>query len=302
MRVILTGLPYFAKKISQQLAEFDPKNHYIALNSSALIMDKLKFFFLIFFSQTYYIHGGAVNASKTLDLALLLNKKIIMNWAGTDVLKATEIVKAGLANPKYIKNIQHYCVAPWLKEELAEIGIDATILDVTALDTKPKVAASITKDFTILTYIGKGREVFYGIESITDLAVKMPNITIRIAGIDDYPDLPKNITTLGWVDMQAEFENCNLFIRNAQHDGMPFTVIEALSHAKHVIFNQKFEHTQYINNDTELLKKVTTLVKKHQNQQLVPNIKGQEYVIGRFNNKKILTNLVDIFNMSVRNV
>jgi len=96
MKIIITGMPYFAKKLQQQLSSYDTKNSYLFLDTLYKKIDKIKYIFHILNSDVLYIIGGSVSNSGTIDLALKLNKKIILHWAGTDVLEASKVVNSNL--------------------------------------------------------------------------------------------------------------------------------------------------------------------------------------------------------------
>ena len=64
------------------------------------------------------------------------------------------------------QKIKHYCVAPWLQKELMTIGINADILPVTVLEKSEIKKIKYPEHLTILTYIGKNREEFHGINTI----------------------------------------------------------------------------------------------------------------------------------------
>lgn len=296
MKVLIIGLPYFAQKLQKQLSEYDKNNTYIFLNTHYNKLDKLKYIFHLINTDVIYIHGGLICCSGLIDIALKLNKKIIMNWAGSDVLKAKEMKKRGKINFNYVNKIKHFCETLWIQKELKEIGINADILPIAFCDVK-NIKFKFPDKFTVLSYIGKNRPSFYGIETIIKLAKEFPQVNFKIVGLNYCENIPKNINLLGWVEnMDNEYKNCVIYIRMPKHDGLGASVIEALSYGRIVFRNYQFPYVNYFKNYEDLKSQFQKVIADFNNGKLTINQDGIDFVRREFNKEKVLSNLIKVFN------
>lgn len=295
MTIIISGMPFFSKKLASELSEYDKQNKYIYLNTFYSIKDKIKFMFYILFADIYYLHGGDIGNSGTINLALKLNKKVVMNWAGTDVLKAQSKKNSGNYSNEYINKISHYCGSTWLKEELLDIGIKAEILDIMIINSTTKNLIQ-PKEFTVLTYIGQDRPEFYGIKTILKLASDFKNIRFRVAGLSEYEGIPTNVELLGWTDMNNEYMNMSAYIRNPEHDGLSCSVLEALSYGKVVFYNYNYNHVNYFNNYESLKNQLQEVIRKFKINELKTNNQAINFVQKEFSREKIMSKFIGVFN------
>jgi hypothetical protein len=298
MKVLLIGLPYFVRKLQKELSEYDKNNTYVFLNTQYNKLDKLKFLFHLINTDIIYIHGGLICCSELIDIALKLNKRIIMNWAGSDVLWAKKIQMNGNRNFDYINKIKHFAETIWIKNELKELGINVvSLLPITFCEIKEEVY-TFPKKFVVLTYISQERPYFYGIDTILKLARDFPDIDFRIAGIDSFDkEIPKNIKFLGWVgNMKEEYKKCVVYIRMPKHDGLGATVIEALSYGRIVFRNYKFPYVNYFKDYDDLKKQLKKFIEDFNKGKLTINYEAINYVKKKFNKEKILSNIIKVFN------
>ncbi len=220
MKIIIIGLPYFGNKLAKRLKEYDSKNKYMYLNTNSSRLDKLVYLFQIIFAKKLYVISGDICCSNTINIALFLRKKVLIHWVGSDVLKA----KKKIGTPDYINNemISHVAIAPWLIEELnKDIGLKAKLAPMMTYDKKIDIERiKLPESFSIFSYIGKNKEIFYGIDTIIKLAKDFPNIKFRIAGIDAYNEVDlKNVKFLGWInDIEEEYLNNIAYLRAPEHD------------------------------------------------------------------------------------
>ena len=201
-----------------------------------------------------------------------------MHWVGTDVINAKMAFEHQLAISSYVINSTHYCEVDWIQHELSEIGINAEIVSIASVDScKFDTVLPLPENFSVLSYIGKGREKFYGIDLLIKLAEAMPDIPIKIVGISEYSEyLPANIELLGWVDdMDKAYRDCVLYLRLAEHDGLAFSVLEALSHARYVGYSYPYPGATHVNNICGLISMVAVLRSQFDNRKLKINEAGR---------------------------
>ena len=293
MKVILVGLPYFANKISKNLTAADNKNIYLFIDASAGLWQKISYVWHILSAKVLYQIGGSHICGGTLRLAMLLNKQIVMHWVGTDVLLAQKAYQAGAVDANLIRRTKHLCEVDWIQKELLETGIQAEIAQIACFEDKISAARPLPEKFSILSYVGKGREKFYGIYQLIELAQSFPDIPIRIAGISEYSEpLPPNIRLLGWVkDMATEYHDCVLYLRLPEHDGLAFSVLEALSYGRYAGYAYAFPGTNKVANTDELHFLVKDLLERHRMGLLDVNIDGYKFIVENYMRKKVMQTL-----------
>ncbi|GLI36674.1 hypothetical protein KI811_13995 [Geobacter hydrogenophilus] len=265
MNVIITGLPFFANKIANGLSKFNHQDHYKFVNIDGSLVDKFNYIANLVKADLLYIIGGDNKFGFTLFFAFLLRKRIVMHWVGTDVLVARENFQAGKSSQFLVKYSRHLCEAGWIQQELREIGIDAKVAQIACIELAPESELSFPNEFSILTYIGRGREDFYGMKKIIEIARTFPDIAIRVIGIDSYwseEELPANIQLVGWVDdTREEFLRCVVYLRLTEHDGLSFSVLEALSFGRYVGYSYEVEGVRQVTDHASLV----NFIKEHLN-------------------------------------
>jgi hypothetical protein len=295
MKVIVVGIPYFASKIAKNLTAGDGKNAYLAIDASAGAWQKIRYVWHMISAKVLYQVGGSNICGGTLRLAMLLNKQIVMHWVGTDVLNMQEAYKVGDVDADLIRRTKHLCEVDWVQKELLDVGIQAEIAQIACFTDEIPTPPPFPKIFSILSYMGKGREKFYGIDKLIDLAQSFPDIPIRIAGISQYSaPLPSNIELLGWVnDMVKEYRDCVLFLRLPEHDGLSFSVLEALSYGRYVGYTYSFRGTYKIADMSELRDLVQSMSELHSRGLLGLNNDGHKFIVECYLSGTVMRSLIE---------
>jgi hypothetical protein len=300
MKIIFSGIERYSKILIDSLKKKYPQNTYLYINIKATFNEKLNFYYQILntdilfvtYVDTFYIHS--------VDIALLLNKKIILLWVGTDVMDAIPYIRKGLFNNNYIQKVTHVTASRWLAKELSSVGINAKYLPnfiFKKINRKYK-KVSCNNKFIILTRIAKNREKFYGIDIIIKLAQDFPNFEFRIVGIENYnvPINIKNIRFLGWKEnMEEEYQKCSVFVRYMKHDGESHAVLEALSYGKTVFYNYKFPYVNYVKNYEELKKGLINAFDKFKNKELLLNYKSINFIENNYNIDRVVSEYYNLF-------
>ncbi len=293
MNIAIIGNSYFGQILTKQLSDFDKINSYRFYNTNEKKIDKIKFALDIFKTDIVYSVSATISNGGALNLALKFNKKIVQHFIGSDVLTAIDDYKNGNINKNLIENSRYLCEVDWIEEELKEIAIEAKVASI-AIYEQRDINSSMPNKFTVLTYMSQGKEEYYGMNTLILLAQKFSDIEFRVAGIDSYNSLPSNIKLLGWVDMDKEFENSVCYLRNAKHDGLAFSILEALGYGKKVFYNYHFAHTIYFKNSNDLIEKISEQKKLFDSSKLKINQKAIDFVKKEFSKEKVLNNLVQI--------
>ena len=290
MNIALIGNSYFGVILTEQLTRYDKENTYTFYNTNEYFVEKIKFLFHIFKIDIVYSIGATVSGGGALNLALRFNKKIVQHFIGSDVLSAQLDFKNQNINKKLIENSRYLCEVNWIQKELNEINISSEVKSLMVYENflKPKLFEA----FSVLTYMGKGKELFYGIEHFIKLAKDFPHIKFKIAGIESYTNLPVNIRCLGWINMIDELQNSTVFIRNAWHDGLGFSIIEALSLGRVTFYNYDFPYVNYFKDYNDLKEQFSVCVESFNSRKLTINHEAIEYTKSIFNKEKVLNELV----------
>lgn len=292
MNIAVIGNSYFGNILTEQLRKTDKKNTYQFYNTDTKKIDQIRFIFNIFRIDVVYSVSASISGGGALNLATLFNKRIVQHFIGSDVLTAEQDFKKSNISDNLIKSSSFLCEVEWIKDELKNISIDATVVPIMAYKQEKK-----PKDFenlSVLTYMSKGKEEFYGVQDYIALAKNFPKIPFKIAGIDSYENLPHNVKCLGWIDMIKELQNTTVFIRNAEHDGLGFSVIEALSLGRIVLYNYKFPNVQSFSNRENLIAEFKKIKKTFDKGELELNFKAIEFVKQEFDEQKVISNLKEV--------
>ncbi len=295
MNIAIIGNSHFGPILTKQLSKFDKQNSYKFYNTNEKKIDKIKFALDIFKIDVVYSVSASISGGGALNLALRFNKKIVQHFIGSDVLSAIDDYKNENINKNLVENSKYLCEVNWIQEELKEIDIDANVASIAIYNTHNK-STSIPDIFTVLTYMSQGKEEYYGMNTLIKISKKLSDIEFRVAGIDSYKKpLPNNIKLLGWVDMDKEFVNSICYLRNAEHDGLAFSVLEALGYGKKVFYNYHFPYTIYFKNSNDLVEKISVQKRLFDNSKLSIDLEAIQFIENEFNENKVLSNLISHF-------
>lgn len=298
MKVILVGLPYFTKRLQKELSAFDPKNTYVNLDTYYSRKDKIRAVFQIPRADCVMSINGTVVKSNVFDIAFKKNVPLIINWAGSDVLKSLDAYRNGNFQQHYIDKPVHFCEAEWIQDELKEMNIDAEIvyfaISEGAVDLKPVSS----EQFTILSYIPERRTDFYGLPTLLRMAEQFPDIRFLVAGSDEKvleegTILPNNMKMLGWVkNMPEVFQQAHACMRFTEHDGLSNVIREALSHGKQVLYKYPFKHCLHCPDESVLKQQIEGLKKRFEDGEDLTNKAGAEFIQTTFEREAVLSNLI----------
>jgi glycosyltransferase involved in cell wall biosynthesis len=239
MKILVTGLPYFGKKLVNELREFDRENKWLFFDTYYSKMDRIRFIFHLLTADRVVSINGVSSKSGSLDWVISLKKKLVLQWQGSDVSIAVQNYRSGKFNRKYVDYGVSFTDAEWLKKELSAIDVRAGILPFKHLAVTDRSAPFRTTD--VLSYIAQDNEKFYGIEQIEALATNFPSVNFHIVGSNGQAlKSPANVIYHGWVQqdkMKALLNEHAIFLRLTAHDGYSLAVMEAIANGNYVIWN-----------------------------------------------------------------
>lgn len=213
--------------------------------------------------------------------------KRVVQWLGSDVRDLSnlpyrqnrEAVKF-LTNKKFIN--KHICNAPWLEEELKEMGVDAETV-YAPLDINEFPAVPLPKDFTVGIYFTDAQPEVYYLKHLVNVARNMPDVRfLFFGGYGNYFPQAKNMRYCGFEkDMKELIKECSMLIRITSHDGFPMSPVEFLVSGRQVIINRPTEFmnsiklspskdsNEWANQRTDLIRLIRTLKDKPLSKKVI---------------------------------
>lgn len=298
MFILVNGMPYFGKRMVDDLNEFDGNNRYLFLNTYTSKWHKFLFILLLPFCDAILSVNGVSQRSGSLDRVIKRKKRLYMQWHGTDVLLAKKRYEEGTIHRDYIDHAKHIFSAPWFIEELENIvehGEYIPISYISQIGNEDKY-----ENISILTYIPKGKEKFYGWDLIRQLALAKPDLTITVMGsTGDGLGTYKNVNFIGWVNSEQVNElmtTHSIFVRLTEHDGKSVSVSEALGKGAEVIWNYPLPGCHCIElNAVQLIQEVTLINQQIEKRGMTPNAENIEYAKEHLSRTKVMSHFANSF-------
>jgi len=222
-------------------------------------------------------------------ISKLAKKKTLCHWIGSDSLLAIKNKKRRIQTKLFSKYIDiHVTVSERIKDELAEIGIESTVL-FHGSDIEPEEIA-LPKKHAALIYFTEDRESLYGLKRIIEISKIYPDIDYYFIGhfnkkrySEMYPQ--ENLHFLGFVNLEELWPKISVVIRMTEHDGFPKTIVEAYSKGRYVIHNYPLPGVIYCQTDEEVIKELKKIVEKNQINKEGIKLFEEEFHFDKFLNK-----------------
>jgi hypothetical protein len=207
-------------------------------------------------------------------------------WIGTDVLNTCEDFHAGRLRQGPMRRAAadlHWADAPWLVEELREVGLNSSYIALPVPLEDVKVPTHLPSPFTVLTYIPDNRAEFYDGPSLLQAAKALPEVAFEvIGGTGTWLEEPlPNLTFHGWqMDVRPFLARASVVVRLVRHDGMGGTVREALQAGRHVVYSQPMPCVTYVpfQDPQALTEALRGFQERFLAGTLRPNAEGHAYV------------------------
>jgi hypothetical protein len=225
-----------------------------------------------------FLHMCGMRDLKRLQVWLgKLGIPTLILWIGSDVTS-----HAPQASRTVTADAWHWCVAPWLRDELAKSGIEADVVRITP-PWVPEPLPALPANFSVLAYGVGDRGDLYGIDFIRALARRLPDVEFLLIGAAPAEPLPDNITALGWVDDVHEvMSRTTVYVRPTRHDGLSNLVLEALAHARYVLWTYPFPGVDTATTVDAAAVRLNELRWLHMKGRLTPNHDGRNAVLNMF--------------------
>lgn len=278
-RMALNGLDHFCRRYSNLLTGGKWQVPYRTPGTTAGLAAR---FADVMRCDLAYSYTGRISMGKFLRVARTLGKsKIIMVWCGSDALFAREEHAQGLADP-WVTQLVHWSISPWLAEEVRALGVNCEYVPATQfvnLVTDPK---PLPKKFSVLMYVRDAtRSDLYGWDRMVEVAEALPHIDFNLYGLVEGQTLsgPSNIKVRTWTsDFTPFLEQSTVVYRPVRHDGLSLTVLEALSHGRHVVWSYPLTGCIHAASTDVARAELETLHAAHESGKLGLNEAGRDYV------------------------
>ena len=104
-------------------------------------------------------------------------------WTGTDVSNTLAQAARGDGMQRFddmASGMTHVAVSEWLRDELADVGIEAELAWIPAQHIwRNENLPTFPDTFTVLSYVPGGRYEFYGGPAVIEVARRLPDIQLR---------------------------------------------------------------------------------------------------------------------------
>lgn len=294
-KIALIGTEYHSKKVMQILELNNISSDYVenvvTLKSYMNLLFNYKIIFVTYVpvSMKFMIF---------LTLAKLTRTKVFLEWIGTDVENLGKR-KSGLVGKLFDLFAINLCECSWLKYELETYNVRAivgpfitfsSLFEKSGVGEIEKNEVSDPNQVQLVTYAREGREDIYSLIEICEVVNDMSNITLNVLGHrgEGFENM-KNVIFHGWVgagDVRAIYNRSDVFIRMTKHDGLSYSVLEALSYGLQVIFSYRYPCTHLATNKEELKVHIDRLLREKTDGVCLYNYNGighirDTYVVGQ---------------------
>jgi hypothetical protein len=255
------GMSFFGERL-QRIHDFSKYNPQTDIHSSVMFLG-------LYFQEDY-------------DLFKKHKGKISVFWNGSDVLRL-------LANQSWQQTLKskpdvvHFCHNQQLQDELASIGIQASVHPIFFGDVANyEPSFKPTNNPQVYTVSHPGRNDEYGVPTVLKAAHDLPDFGFHIYGVDKEDDVESvpNVKFHGLVDEQimdreiANFQGC---IRLNKHDGFSQTVMKSILFAQYPICYADIPGTMKATTFEQLTECLHSL-----KEQKEPNVKLRNMYLEQF--------------------
>lgn len=295
MRVLVSGLPYFGRRLVGALVGFAPQHSFTFFDLVGSRLDRMRFVAAVPFADLVVSLGGVYARHPLLDLAVGLGKRLLMHWQGSDVSAALDGAARGRLVRRYIDHAVHFTEAPWLQEELGALGIRCGLLLYNWAE--PSATTTPFERVGGYAYLGQGREEFYGASTVMRLAESHPGIEFHVIGTRGERLLPRpNVHVHGWIPQPAVMalqRSTPILVRMTAHDGYSLCVKQALACGDEVIWTVPHAHCHLARTPADATSIFARVAADLASRGLTRNATGMEYATRHFARERVLATVVE---------
>jgi hypothetical protein len=295
-RVLILGLPFFGERLAGELRDLGWEAEFAA-HPGRSARGWARIAWKLARADVLYLLGARAEKGSPLDRLLQSGHRrpVVVHWVGTDVLIAAEEHRHGRLSERVAAKAVHWTDTPWLVDELAAIGMRASLVPL-PVASLPNDAPPLPAEFRVLLYLPEDsfdREVFE-MDAILALPGAMPETRFVLfpSRAETLPALPANVETPGWVgNMDALYQSASVLVRLVNHDGMPFSVLEALARGRQVVYPYSLPGVTVAKTFEEARAALRTMESAHEEGSLSPNQTGMAWVREEYRYRAMLEGL-----------
>jgi hypothetical protein len=242
----------------------------------------------------HYLQGGLLLRYHWARVAL--GRPVVVHWSGSDILHV--LARRGFGGTLLRWSLRHSVTihladSPDLAREAAPLaGYEPQVIRLLPVSLKGQVLP-LPERFTVLSYWRRGREDFYGRQTVLHLARTFPQVAFIVV-VDDVPprdQWPANVTYLPIQSSLGQvWPQVSCLVRVLEHDSLSAMVLEALSRGRYAIYSKEFPHTILAANNQTAAAALQNLLTRRQ-----PNLEGAAYVNEHFDPEAEVDKLVAIY-------
>jgi hypothetical protein len=286
-RIVIFGLPYFGGMLAEILrrrgwdARFSP-------HPGRSLIGWLRLLPLVARADAVYLIGSRMERGSPQEWLIRLRRGLtLIHWVGTDVLIAAEAHAEGRGSRLVAERAVHWCDAPWLVDELAQLGATGSYQPLPIVGLAGE-APPLPERFCALLYLpvdAYDREVF-DMDTAQRLPFAFPDedfVIIPSTRESLAQPLPANVRAPGWIeDMDALYRSVTVVLRLTSHDGTSFMILEALSRGRHAIWTFAMPGVRVAKGFDAVSAALREMIEAHHAGALVLNESGMAHARGHF--------------------
>lgn len=182
-----------------------------------------------------------------------LGKAVVVHWVGTDVEYGVRAMHGGTASRRLVEKARHWADAPWLVEELAAAGIEATVRPLPMLIAIGE-ATPMPNEHRVLIYLPMQPGAAHDVEGTLAVVEALPDLAFTVVGGYVPERQLGNLRSEGYVtDMASQYRAHSILLRLTNHDGLSHSVVEALSFGRRVVWTHALDGVHEVGNATEAI-------------------------------------------------
>lgn len=298
MKILIISQPAFVNGLKLITKDFSEFSFEILSFNNKNWIGKSFLSKLIFLKDYDIIHffRGRTKLFHFLLFRFLSKTKIVNHFIGTDLYR---ILKNNNFKKMKLKLCSKLSVTVStgmiLHKELNELKIKNEVLNFVNYDLK-KNEYVFPKNKRAIVYLPSDKKVFFNQKTLFKLALDFPETEFAWFPYikEKKEDLPTNVHCFDYIseqDLFSEMAKNKVFLRISEHDGLPNTLLEALSIGRWVIWTFPFKFVSNFNSYEQLKTEFDKLINKTES-----NIEGEKFVLENFNLDSVKKNFKEFYS------
>ena len=273
--------------------------------------------------------GSFYRKSIIVKMSKWFNKKVIIHLHGASFAKFYED-ECDLNKKKYVKEVFSLAdkvivlSVEWEKKILSWFNCNVTVLENAVFVPDRNLYNNTSKNIVLLGRLNERKGTYDLISVVKDISKKFNDIKLLLAGDGDIVKLNNKIEelgieeyveVLGWIDHEKReniLRDTLIYVLPSYNEGMPMSVIEAMSYGIPTISTFVGGIPQLIDNningfliqpgDKESLKNNIEILLANSELRDEMSLKAYEKINSKFNLKRKIENLSDIYENVVNKI